>query len=61
MVEKDGDPIALWQKMIGEMEKGFSAFADQSLSSQLAPDEPGGTPAAAHSSSAISWRNISST
>jgi SMC interacting uncharacterized protein involved in chromosome segregation len=35
MVEKGSDPIALWQQMIGEMEKGFSAFANQALSPQL--------------------------
>jgi len=49
MVEKGSDPIALWQKMIGEMEKGFSAFANQALSSQLSrgADQAGEVPAAA--------------
>jgi hypothetical protein len=49
MVEKSGDPIALWQKMIGEMEKGFSTFANQALSAQLprGADQAGGIPAAA--------------
>lgn len=48
MVEKGSDPIALWQKMIGEMEKGFSAFANQALSTQLAraTDQAGGVPPA---------------
>ena len=32
MADKGSDPIALWQKMISEMEKGFSAFANQALS-----------------------------
>jgi hypothetical protein len=49
MIEKGSDPIALWQKMIGEMERGFSAFANQALSSQLsrATDQAGGVPPAA--------------
>ncbi len=49
MVEKGSDPIALWQKMIGEMEKGFSAFANQALAPQLAKatDQAGAVPAAA--------------
>jgi hypothetical protein len=49
MVDKGSDPIALWQKMIGEMEKGFSTFANQALSSQLSRggDQAGGMPAAA--------------
>jgi hypothetical protein len=48
MVEKGSDPIALWQKMIGEMEKGFGAFANQALSQQLSrrADQAGGMPAA---------------
>jgi hypothetical protein len=49
MVEKSTDPIVLWQRMIGEMEKGFSAFANQALSPQLAraTDQAGAVPAAA--------------
>ena len=48
MVETGSDPIALWQKMIGEMEKGFGAFANQALSQQLSrrADQAGGMPAA---------------
>jgi hypothetical protein len=33
MAEKSNDPVALWQKMIGEMEKGFNAFANQAMAS----------------------------
>ena len=33
MADKGSDPVALWQKMIGEMEKGFNAFANQAMSS----------------------------
>jgi hypothetical protein len=33
MTEKSSDPIALWQKMIGEMEKGFNAFASRAMTS----------------------------
>jgi hypothetical protein len=33
MADKGSDPIALWQKMVGEMEKGFNAFANQTMSS----------------------------
>lgn len=33
MADKASDPVALWQKMIGEMEKGFNAFANQTMSS----------------------------
>jgi hypothetical protein len=31
MVDKSGDPIALWQQMVSEMQKGFNAFAKQTL------------------------------
>jgi hypothetical protein len=31
MTEKSSDPVALWQKMIGEMEKGFNAFANRAM------------------------------
>ncbi|HLZ03860.1 MAG TPA: hypothetical protein VKR55_17145 [Bradyrhizobium sp.] len=27
------DPLALWQEMIGEVEKGFNAFANQAMTS----------------------------
>jgi SMC interacting uncharacterized protein involved in chromosome segregation len=33
MADKSNDPVALWQNMIGEMEKGFNAFANQAMSS----------------------------
>ncbi len=33
MSEKSNDPIAIWQTMIGEMEKGFNAFADRAMAS----------------------------
>ena len=33
MSEKSNDPIAIWQTMIGEMEKGFNAFADRATAS----------------------------
>lgn len=31
MVEKANDAIALWQQMIGGMQKGFSAFTEQAI------------------------------
>jgi hypothetical protein len=33
MADKSNDPIAIWHTMIGEMEKGFNAFANQAMSS----------------------------
>jgi hypothetical protein len=33
MSEKSNDPVAVWQKMVGEMEKGFNAFANQAMAS----------------------------
>ena len=33
MADKGSDPVALWQKMIGEMEKGFNSFANQAMAS----------------------------
>jgi hypothetical protein len=33
MTDKSNDAVALWQKMIGEMEKGFNAFANQAMAS----------------------------
>ena len=33
MVDSSNDPLALWRKMIGEMEKGFNAFANQAMTS----------------------------
>ena len=29
MADKGNDPVAIWQTMIGEMEKGFNSFADR--------------------------------
>ena len=31
MTEKANDPLALWQRAIGEMEKRFNAFANQAM------------------------------
>ena len=31
MAEKSNDPVAIWQNMIGEMEKGFNAFANKAM------------------------------
>jgi hypothetical protein len=33
MTDKTNDPVAIWQKMMGEMEKGFNSFANQAMSS----------------------------
>ena len=33
MADKGNDPVALWQQMIAEMEKGFNAFANQTMTS----------------------------
>ncbi len=33
MADKSNDPVVLWQNMIGEMEKGFNAFANQAMAS----------------------------
>jgi poly(hydroxyalkanoate) synthase III subunit E len=33
MADKGNDPAAIWQTMIGEMEKGFNAFANQAMTS----------------------------
>jgi SMC interacting uncharacterized protein involved in chromosome segregation len=33
MADKSNDPVALWQNMIGEMEKGFNAFANEAMAS----------------------------
>src|SRR6202000_205754 len=33
MANKSNDPAAMWQNMIGEMEKGFNAFANQAMAS----------------------------
>jgi hypothetical protein len=31
MADKGNDPVAIWQTMIGEMEKGFNSFANQAM------------------------------
>src|SRR3954463_16238906 len=33
MADKSNDPVAMWQSMIGEMEKGFNTFAGQAMAS----------------------------
>ena len=33
MADKSKDPVAMWQNMIGEMEKGFNSFANQAMAS----------------------------
>ena len=33
MADKSNDPVVMWQNMIGEMEKGFNSFANQTMSS----------------------------
>ena len=33
MADKGNDPFAVWQTMLGEMEKGFNAFANQAMAS----------------------------
>ncbi len=33
MADKSNDPVAIWQNMMGEMEKGFNAFASKAMES----------------------------
>jgi BMFP domain-containing protein YqiC len=33
MADKDNDPAAAWQAVLGEMSKGLSAFANQAMAS----------------------------
>ena len=33
MADKSNDPAAIWQNMLGEMEKGFNSFANQAMTS----------------------------
>ena len=50
MADKGSDPVALWQTMIGEMEKGFNAFANQTMTSpefSKAMNQAGGVSAGA--------------
>jgi len=39
MADKADDPIALWQQMVGEMQKGFRAFGDQLSRGSGTPSE----------------------
>ena len=51
MSEKISDPVALWQKMLGEMEKGFNSLANEALASpqfSKAMNQAGGVTAGAH-------------
>src|SRR5438309_10699568 len=50
MADKSNDPVAMWQNMIGEMEKGFNSFANQAMASpefSKAMDQVGGATAGA--------------
>ena len=50
MANKSNDPVALWQTIIGEMEKGFNAFANQAMTSpefSKAMNQAGGVTAGA--------------
>jgi hypothetical protein len=50
MADKSNDPVVLWQTMIGEMEKGFNAFANQAMASpqfSKVVNQVGGTTAGA--------------
>jgi SMC interacting uncharacterized protein involved in chromosome segregation len=33
MADKSNDPVAMWQNLIGEIEKGFNTFANQAMAS----------------------------
>jgi hypothetical protein len=33
MADKSNDPVAMWQNMVGEMEKGFNSLANQAMTS----------------------------
>jgi hypothetical protein len=33
MADNSNDPVAMWQNMMGEMEKGFNSFANQAMTS----------------------------
>ena len=51
MAEKSADPAALWQTMLGEMEKGFNAIASQAMASpefSKVMNQSGGAAAGAH-------------
>ena len=52
MADKSNDPVVLWQNMIGELEKGFNAFANEAMASpQFSKliNQVGGTTAGAQS------------
>jgi hypothetical protein len=46
MADSSNDPVAMWHSMLGEMEKGFNAFAKQAMTPRF------GTPSAGASSGA---------
>jgi hypothetical protein len=55
MADKSNDPVAMWQNMIGEMEKGFNSFANQAMASpefSKVMNQVGGVARARRSSSA---------
>ena len=33
MADKSNDPVAIWKNMVGEMEKGFNAYANRAMAS----------------------------
>jgi SMC interacting uncharacterized protein involved in chromosome segregation len=33
MADKSSDPVAIWKNMVGEMEKGFNAYANRAMAS----------------------------
>src|ERR1700693_5821819 len=50
MADKSNDPVAIWQNLIGEMEKGFNSFANQAMPSpefSKVVNQVGGTAAGA--------------
>jgi len=50
MADKGNDPAVIWQTMIGEMEKGFNAFANRAMESpefSKAMNQAGGVAAGA--------------
>jgi hypothetical protein len=50
MADKSNDPVAMWQNMMGEMEKGFNSFANQAMASpefSKAMNQVGGVTASA--------------
>src|SRR5580692_7141602 len=51
MADKSHDPVAIWQNMIGEMEKGFNDFANRAMESpefSKMVNQVGGVTAGAH-------------